>query len=232
MVTSLEKLQEFLKTMPASEARSRDLVPQSGNWEKPYRWVKPDEYKEVPKRSHRKFLRDHSIKSETKQESIFGRNDFHSALDWYTEDGYKRINPFLRGRAKGSERVKETINILDAAFEAVTPLKKEIVVYRGVGKNFPKDKIIPGKRFKDPAFISTSLRKRVAEYDFSSLEGFLFQIKVKRGQKILGVTRGNAYSGEEAEVILPRNTVFRVAGIHEENIGFHYRQKIVELEVE
>jgi hypothetical protein len=124
----------------------------------------------------------------------------------YISMGYEAINGHLR-KPKNfpTPAVTAAVKNMDAIFEKVPPLEKEVTVYRGVSGS-AADKILKlrkGAMLSDPAFISTSFSQDVAK-DFATVGGIVMSIKVPKGRR--------AVPGErtENELILPRGTRFKV----------------------
>ena len=127
------------------------------------------------------------------------------------------------------EWYKTTVKTLDKLINLFPKIKKDIIAYRGVHSRRENDPLIemlsklqPGDEFTNVAYSSTSIVKSVA--DGFAKDGYLLEIVVPRGTKgmfadpAIGVKfeEPDAYSDPslfidlEAELVLPRNTTFRV----------------------
>jgi len=109
-----ESLEKAITTEDIATAKRRGLVPQSGDWQKPKRWVRPKDA-DVPvdagKKPRKKASEDLVISSETKEAmmSVFGDDfDISNFQDMYSIglDGFSTEISHLDGKA----RVKPTIN--------------------------------------------------------------------------------------------------------------------------
>lgn len=155
-----------------------------------------------------------------------------ASLTRYIQSGNGAINGLLRGVSRhtldGTE--PNEIRALDNLFDNTPPLPK-MTVYRGLTVNGVKrltgngelvDAI--GTVVSDPAFISTSKDKEVAQ-DFSTnisadahgMRGFM-TISLPKGSNGVNVARTiNSKSGWDAtekEILLPRGSKFRITAIN------------------
>ena len=120
----------------------------------------------------------------------------------YLSSGYHFINSSLRKNSVPPEALR-----LDSLFFS-SP--RNWTVYRGMNSTFLRNLKV-GDEFTDKAFVSTSVEAFKATPFSSSvhrddglIEKTLVRIRIPKGQKILFGDR------EEREIILPRNTRFRV----------------------
>lgn len=130
---------------------------------------------------------------------------------------------------------------LDAAI-ARSPLKDDLDVYRGI--NGPmverlqaQGGLSVGSEFTDRGYVSTSMGTRVpiGVHSGGMSEGAVVRIRLKKGQKAAIIGNGNGASqgtygiGEltrfqENEVVLPRDTRFRVVGTEKVPMGSVWRK--------
>jgi hypothetical protein len=143
-------------------------------------------------------------------------------LDDYLDDsGF--INGALRGTLHVAldkeevEAIKIQINTLDAAFKETVSLGESMTLYRGINKNAVKNLQLmkDGIRVIDPGFISTSSTAEVA-MGFGGIRSVM-EIKVPKNAKVLSmpslkesIDKLPGLARKEAEVILPRNSVFKL----------------------
>ncbi|WP_255293998.1 ADP-ribosyltransferase [Bacillus toyonensis] len=151
----------------------------------------------------------------------------------YTLSDYSDINRYLRSDyfdALDQEKIEKSIKLMDRAFSKVR-LHEDMVVYRRVSErafgmqdrnlvneelkinmeefeNFKR--MFQGKHKKDPAYISTSIVKDVAE-GFSTLP-ILMKIHVPKGVPAIYVDPLSKVPGE-MELLLPRNRTYKVTNI-------------------
>lgn len=140
---------------------------------------------------------------------------------------YRGFNHFLRtgylldeDSFRGSRMKRyyaDATKVIDTCFQ---PLRTDVQVYRGVTKSMEWS---VGDEFIDKGYVSTSLSSKVAVEGFG-IKGFpsvstnfvLYRIHLKKGQKFIGITKNN-----EEELLLPRNTKFRVTGVSNDSRSYH-----------
>jgi hypothetical protein len=130
-----------------------------------------------------------------------------TALNSYSEFGYKGLNEDLRsGAAFATDIHGATIKRLDAAINRGRILR-DVYVYRG--RELPGGldaRRLVGRTIKDRAFVSTSLSRRTGEtFAGGSL---LVRVRLKAGTKAAALSKI-----EENEVLLPRNSKFRIKSV-------------------
>lgn len=119
----------------------------------------------------------------------------------------------------------EVRDLLDSGIQK-GEITKDTVVYRGLKKE-PKFANKIGFEFVDKGYTATSIQKIKAE-TFKIEVGFLYRIHLRKGQKA-GFIGESIMKGDwmnEYEVLLPRNTKFRVTNFSEE-----FGRLIVDLEI-
>lgn len=124
---------------------------------------------------------------------------------------------------------KKELDALDAAINKGS-LKENTILYRGIGKqflgmDFSNPKSVVGKSFTDKGYSSTSSSKQVAT---TYSRGVVMRIKARKGTRGVYVD-GASQSRKELrqfaregdggnyEVLLKRNTKFKVTGYHKKN---------------
>jgi hypothetical protein len=135
-------------------------------------------------------------------------------VDAYTSNGYRSVNEYLRGKRDADELpgyFKEPeIEVLDKIIEQ-NQLSEPATLWRGVEvkPNFhPKI----GETFSDPAFISTSIdNEKIGGFirgaSLGNERSVIFKIQTSPNQNF-------TYGWQEVkEIILPRNTAFKVVDI-------------------
>ena len=141
----------------------------------------------------------------------------HKTVEDYTSYGYKSINHALKHGKQSSPALQQKIDDLDK-FIAYSPKYKGDTLYRGadIDKHL-LDKLKPGSIISEKKFVSTSSVSKAAN-DFSDEAR-----KGRRSVKFIiegakGVSLAD-YSKEEheKEVLLPRNSKFKVVSIDRKN---------------
>lgn len=156
----------------------------------------------------------------------------------YTGGSYTSINKQLRhGKGPKGGSWDSTIKSIDAAFDAVPPLDHGIVVSRKLDHNasagtdgpFPKSPppLSPGQTFTDKGYGSTSKNPTMWN---GSVE---MEIRIPAGKKAIDVehTTGSQNEGE-LEILLPRNTQYRIISDNTVPNPNGYGDKIRKLVVE
>ena len=152
----------------------------------------------------------------------------------YTGSGYKGMNNLLRkgGDYEGvSEKLlTEKVHDMDKAVYKGT-LSTDTVVWRGVGTDISAT-LKAGMKFKDNGFVSTSLMAQVSA-DFAGgerpEERTMIRIKVPKGSHA-AIPDGMSNIKEEAEVVLPRSTEFKIVSESREKLG-NKEFRVLEAEV-
>ena len=123
-------------------------------------------------------------------------------LHTYTTNSYAYMNQYLRGqRDTLDESLQEAVKEIDKAFDAASPLSKNVQVSRYVSSNFLENlNLRPGDIFEDKAFVST---------DYGNARGNELQIFVPKGAKAIYLDKISDYPGER-ELLLPRGSRFKV----------------------
>ena len=130
-----------------------------------------------------------------------------------------KIPKHLRDAVKVSEMVGFVENIDGALANSVAD--NDFTVYRGVTEVSPllgiknSEDIQPGMTFKHNAYVSTSRKRSVADKFAEKLnyweDPHVFVYKIKKGQNALPMDLVDPnYLKHEAEVLLPRDTKFKI----------------------
>lgn len=112
------------------------------------------------------------------------------------------VNGKLRSGFGGGNQV----NAMDAAIARST-LPEEAILWRGMSHD---PGLKRGDSFGDSAFVSTSADRGIAE-EFAK-GGVLFSIKAPKGAHAADMEGLSPSYGSESEILLPRNSQFRVTG--------------------
>jgi hypothetical protein len=139
------------------------------------------------------------------------------------------VNKILRGqRGTLTGRDRDLVKRLD---RNIVEAPEDGITYRGF--NSPDlekrlGRLRPGKRFADPGYGSTSY-SRAASVDFAdgkfsdyrppTWEQTIMRVRVKKGDAVIYPHSDAGQPNSEGEVILPRNTQYRVRGVHQEIIN-------------
>lgn len=139
-----------------------------------------------------------------------------TALVSYKKEAYRPINRSLRfpgkfSDEKNAEIKKEYIDPLDSALGKAT-INQDIHVYRNFELE-PFEKAKPeqliGRSFYDKGFYSTSLSKTAMD----DMGGIRATVKVPKGTKGAYIEHVASLSKNEYEVLLPRNTKFKITNV-------------------
>ena len=171
---------------------------------------------------------DGSMHPMFKDQTEIDTGDVYNSVYTYASSGYKRINGFLRGKAGFAEQ--ETVNQIDRVMKK-SIIPEDIHLYRGF-KPAPGTKMddMVGFTINDKAYTSTSLTVSTARAFAGSPDSVIFRINVAKGQQGLVVNRRLGIASphySEQEVILPRDTTFRVL----RRIQNEYGVKVYEVEI-
>ena len=152
-----------------------------------------------------------------------------TALIDYSENKYKIINKELRS-GELTNATKEYVADIDKSFE-ISVIKKDTTLYRGVKADVDISKLKPGSSFQDSAYLSTSPNKNIASSFAKSFEGngALFEIETNIGQSAVDLTsiKTGIIKGEQ-EILLPRDTKFKVTEILERDGLKVIKMKVVD----
>ncbi len=130
------------------------------------------------------------------------------AIEHYGADGYKTMNAGLRGDGKLGAADRKAVAALDDYIAGAPPLDEDVVLFRGGSLPAGMKK---GAEFTDAGFASVSGDVNVAD-NFVRGGNVMIQVRVPAGSRVLPV--GAAMGGRdfESEVILGRNTRYRLVG--------------------
>jgi hypothetical protein len=134
------------------------------------------------------------------------------AVNTYTGSWATRINRGLRGKRTIEPEHAEVTRALDEMFESMPPLQRGLTASRSMQGDGPfppsPPPMTPGATFEDPGFVSTSKLSSIAG-EFGSTD---IEIRIPAGAKALDVNHAAwSQNASEEEVLLPRNTRFKVA---------------------
>lgn len=130
---------------------------------------------------------------------------------------------------------KKLMRIMDKAFQTAKPTDQDFVVYRGVSdaaalgwyNDLQQGRLKVGDSFSPtPGFMSTSADQRVAEnYSGRKVfpDGVFMRIAMPKGSKAISVKGLVPNEKNLQEIVLPRDSSFKIAGIRvEEKNGKRY----------
>jgi hypothetical protein len=141
--------------------------------------------------------------------------DQYYAVKSYTGSGYTAINAHLRFNNDTSDETKSKIKHLDEAIKGTT-LKEDRTVWRGINREAAKsmfgDQLKTGMVVSDKGFVSTSTEKGFAR-NWKGSQGVLLEIQVPKGASALDVHKISASGKQEAEILLPRGSQFKVESV-------------------
>ena len=142
-----------------------------------------------------------------------------STIRSYAGNSFYKINGLLRGNVKGDGWNHHHDNLDSSIAKSI--ISRDLNVFRGVGpkrlsgieKSIGTNINSPdavGRVFVDKGFVSTSIRSSVAR----RFGDHLFSIKVQKGQA--GLVLDESFM-DEGEILLPRNSAFRITQNSEED---------------
>jgi ADP-ribosyltransferase exoenzyme len=136
------------------------------------------------------------------------------SFEYYQSTGYRSVNAGLRYGDKLDKDDKDTIADLDKTL-AKTSVDRNLITYRGFSSqeiidNFDR---LRGTIFPDKGFVSTSLDREIGDkFARWAREDeqipIIAEIRVPKGSR--GAYMGGLLKLSEAELLLPRDTKFRV----------------------
>ena len=150
--------------------------------------------------------------------------DERSALKDYSMSEYRTINEELRFEKMG-EATKDYVKNIDSAL-ARAKLPEPLVVHRAGWA--AAEKLIPGGRFSDKAYVSTTLLENIT-HDFIPVASMAdawrakgvapvqWHIRLPAGAHA-AIPDGVSNSPHEAEVLLPRGSSFRIESVTRANV--------------
>lgn len=148
-----------------------------------------------------------------------------TAIELYTDLDFSDINKILRNNKKYDkdafpeeyERLLTNINHISNVLKRAKT-KEPIIVYRGIDEKFINtisDKLKIGSMFKDDGFCSTTTNIKVTN-NFSSKNGYLFEIHVPKGSHAVSVKSISANESED-EILLNKESIFIIQEIDHDN---------------
>lgn len=130
------------------------------------------------------------------------------AIRYYTDDGYIPINNYLRhGGDRYTKQVHTSIQLIDAIFKDVPPIQHNVVVYRGI-----KSSYIIDADFVEKSYTSTTVDLSVASEFNNNTKCCIFKIHIPKGKHVIPLVTCSD-NASELEVLLPRNSHFKVESI-------------------
>ena len=179
----------------------------------------------MPSPRHKHFARGGDVGPHDNLPKVkdFGTDEELTSLLNYQHE--RDINPFLRGKPSPESRskqqiIKDVTNIDSLMGRSKLP---EMTLYRGgeireAGKNNKNILSLPGKVISDPGFVSTTTKPRVMS-SFAGMSDHAVEqeIHVPAGTPGLSLHNQNvgrnAYFSNEDEVLLDRNSQFKVNSV-------------------
>ena len=210
----------LLGSVKKMEPPRQGLVPKSGDWQHPDHWILPESERRKP--LSRSFSEQESAKAWISSQSgkwISSATERQKhALAFYTT-GYD-INQTLReGRfSTGPAFIRKQIKAIDEVF-SFAAIDEGVITYRGIESSRGRtisEYAVKGALLVDQAYVSTSLLKDVASrfsIGVGGPSGILLKIKIPAGTPAIPL--GAWGSPEEAEILLPRGSAFKVVGLGE-----------------
>jgi phage-related protein (TIGR01555 family) len=160
------------------------------------------------------------------QQSQKFTEDQASALVSYKGSGYDALNEALLSGDELTGGKKKMAEAIDSAI-AVSVIPATTPVFRGLKASlkdlsgFDDPELAVGRSFNHANFASTS-RKQATSENFASGGGagkkMLMKFNIPAGAN--GVVLGSQGTGSEAEIVLPRNAVFRIDKVEDREFGY------------
>jgi hypothetical protein len=135
-----------------------------------------------------------SLSSETKK-----------AIQYYTDDGYDKINNYLRhGGEKYIQQVYNSVKLIDQAFKNAPPLTQDVVTFRGIKSSYEIE-----SEFIEKAYTSSTVDLSIALEFNNNSKCCIFKIHVSKGTRVLPLVDCSE-NASELEVLLPRSSKFKI----------------------
>jgi len=145
----------------------------------------------------------------------------------YTNEAFASVNAYLNGTEKFNDQDSadndKLINYLDSAVEQGN-ITSDLIVYRGTETKY-YDNYKAGDTFTEKMYYSTSLIRDVAQefcdeapWRSQSEKNTVLEIQVPKGTRALYVGYHAGNNWDEREIILKRNTKFRVVSKENDKI--------------
>jgi len=137
-------------------------------------------------------------------------------VKYYQRNGYIGINNVLRrgGGEVPTGDLGKTVAALDESLRQAAPLKESVTVFRGMA-TMPEG-LTEGAVIADKAFVSTTASSKVVK-DFlgKSDTPVEMRITLPKGERVLSMVHATGVKkfAKEQEILLPRNTKFRVSKV-------------------
>lgn len=205
------------------------------------RWVTINN-KHIYLKNQYSFDYDKLINKKTEKQEIKMTSEEKNEIEYYSDEGYKNINSFLRNKKKFIKKnyqytseeiqeIEEKIKIIDE-FINKNPLKKNIELYQNIKlyrrtnnheilNAIKNKKLKPGYEFIEKAYSSSSKsEKQSLKVSHDDNVFMIFVINAKKGQKAVDISDISKYGKEESEFLIARNTTFKISKIEKKNKKF------------
>jgi len=134
--------------------------------------------------------------------------DTKKAIQYYTDDGYDKINNYLRyGGDKYVQQVYNSVKLIDQAFKNAPPLTQDVITFRGIRSSYQ----IEGD-FTEKAYTSSTVDLSVALEFNNNNKCCIFKIHISKGTRVLPLVDCSD-NASELEVLLPRNSKFKILSV-------------------
>lgn len=161
--------------------------------------------------------------------------DMGEAILDYVGDGFEHINGYWRGKVIDPTMISEdyirtTSDLIDGTIDTAPPLPGSTVVYRGwnatseTGKGL--ENLKPGDRITDLGYMSTTLHPE-GYSDLMTGPGHTLRLVLPQGTEVLGIPDSWAAHPGEMEMLLPRQSSFKVIGVSKDDKGMNYVDAIL-----
>ena len=160
-------------------------------------------------------------------------NDSKIWLLYYSGKDYSRINGLLRDPETADEVLEgDFVRGIDRVIEGAV-LDRDIVVYRGISDVDDlglRNAESVGTTIKDPAYMSASLSRDVAD-NFAPRDGAMLKILAPKGIKGASMHGlSDPKNGNEYEILFARNSTIEITGISMQGGQVVYHAKMTQEE--
>ena len=158
-----------------------------------------------------------------------------SAINSYNSNSRKINNALMNKKSKLNSSQKQNLNHLDSVLNnPENKLKQPVHAYSGISENFHKtlSKVKPGKTVHSPAYISTSLKREVAqEYGNKyPTEGYHIHFHLPKNYSKGRYIDKHSLHTNEHEFLLSRGQKFKYVGKSEHKDKENMRHIVHHLE--
>lgn len=151
-----------------------------------------------------------------------------AAVQWVTGRGSEVLSrhgnghdPGYFGRQYSAEEIERRARLVEEAFDKAPRMPKPVVLYRGIGSQFPfdADKVIADGEYTAPSVLSATINPGVA--NSFGYKNVIMEIKTRR---FASPTNFSGAGPREAEVMIKPGSRFKVTGVLRD-VTFGWREE-------